>query len=240
MLKFLRVLLPMILLLVAASAHAGSDGQDDLDKAIDTKLNARTISDLGEVISLTESALKKGLDKDNVGFANKLLSSTLVQRGQETFRQIMMGVRSPDDLRQKRQFALSDLERAVQLDAKLGEAHLLIAQLNLLRGGDAKKAREEIDKALDVGLDEPATRAKALMLRAGLQETPEKKLADLDEAVRRAAQRPQPTTPPGPAAGRHGKDRFGPGRFEQGHRTRSQGHVDVRGQGDRAGTVEEI
>ena len=73
---------------------------------------------------------------------------------------------SADDFRQKRQFALSDLEKAVKLDPKQPEAYLLIAQLNLLPGGEIKRAREAIDQALALGFDEPAARAKALLLRA--------------------------------------------------------------------------
>ena len=68
--------------LAAGGVWAAGKGQEDLDKATDVKLNAVTISDLSEVIRLSESALKKGLDKGNVEFANQLLASTLVQRAQ--------------------------------------------------------------------------------------------------------------------------------------------------------------
>lgn len=171
---------------VAGQARAANEGQADLDKATDTKLNATTISDLGEVIRLTEDALRKGLDPVNTDFANMLLASTLLQRAQETVKQILAGLSSVDDLRQRRDSALADAEKAVKLDAKQPQAYLLIAQLNLLPGGEVKRASEAIDKALDLGLEDPPARAKALVLRAGLQEQPEKKLADLDEAVRLA------------------------------------------------------
>ncbi len=185
MFKLIRSLLPAVLLTLAAgSVHAASEGQEDLDKATETKLSADTISDLDEVIRLTESALKRGLDEENTDFANKLLASTLIQRAHETVKQILTGARSPVDFRQKRQFAVADLEKAVKLNPKQPEAYLLIAQLHLLPGGEIKQAREAIDKALALGLDDPPARAKALALRAGLQETLEKKLADLDEAVR--------------------------------------------------------
>jgi tetratricopeptide (TPR) repeat protein len=180
----MRTIFPLILLAcVTGSLRAAGEGQADLDKATDTKLSATTISDLSEVIRLSESALKKGLDKANTEFAQKLLASTLVQRAQEAIKQVLTGVNSPTDLREKRRFALADLEKAVKLNPKQPEAYLLIAQMNLV-GGDVKRAREAIDKALALEFGDSVARAKALALRARLQEQPEKQLADLDEAVR--------------------------------------------------------
>ena len=72
------------LAITGGTVWAAGKGQEDLDKATDVKLNAVTISDLGEVIRLSESALKKGLDPGNIDFANKLLASTLLQRARET------------------------------------------------------------------------------------------------------------------------------------------------------------
>ena len=42
--------------LTAGVAFAADNGQDDLDKATEAKLAANTISDLSEVVRLTESA----------------------------------------------------------------------------------------------------------------------------------------------------------------------------------------
>jgi tetratricopeptide (TPR) repeat protein len=185
MYHLIRTVFPLILLLcTAGSLRAAGEGQADLDKATDVKLGATTISDLSEVIRLSESALKKGLDKANTEFAQKLLASTLIQRAQEAVKQVLTGVNSPSDFRQKRQFALADLEKAVKLNPKQPEAYLLIAQMNLIPGGEVKRAREAIDKSLALGFEDPLARAKALELRARLQEQPEKQLADLDEAVR--------------------------------------------------------
>jgi tetratricopeptide (TPR) repeat protein len=79
---------------------------------------------------------------------------------------------------------LADLEKAVKLNPKQPEAYLLIAQMNLVPGGQVKRAREAVDKALALGFEEPLAHAKALALRSRLQEKPEKQLADIDEAVR--------------------------------------------------------
>lgn len=180
------------ILLLAVTAFLGSvrpafavgEGQEDLDQATEAKLNADTIGDLGDVIRLAESALTKGLDEANTTFAKKLLSSTLVQRAQEVARHVM-AARSADEFRERRQSALADLEKSLQIDPKQSEAYLLMAQLKLLpEGPGVKEVRENLDKAIELSADEPAVRAKALLLRANLQEASEKKLADFDEAVR--------------------------------------------------------
>ncbi len=148
MFKSMNILATALFLSAYVSiAIASGEGQEDLDKATEAKLNATTVSDLSDVIRLTENALKKGLDEANADFANKLLSSSLFQRGQETVKQLLTIVSSPADFRAKRQYALADLEKSVKLDPKQPEAHVLIAQLHLVPGGEAKKARESLDKA---------------------------------------------------------------------------------------------
>jgi tetratricopeptide (TPR) repeat protein len=169
---------------LAGAVRAGGDGQDALDRATDAKLNAERAADLDEVVRLAESALKKGLDADNTDFAQKLLVSTLMQRAQETVKQLLIRQFTPDDFRERRTLAQNDLERVVALDSKQPEALLLVGQLNLLPGGDPKKARASVDKALTLKFEDPAAHARALVFRSNLQQTPEKKRADLDEAVR--------------------------------------------------------
>jgi tetratricopeptide (TPR) repeat protein len=174
----------LTLVLTANSLKAANDGQEDLDKATEAKLSATTLTDLGEVITLLESALQKGLDESNTDYAKKLLSSTLVQRATAVTSTIFKS--SPPDQRwpQFRLFALSDLDKAVKLDPKQPQAMFLIAQLNLLPKGDEKQAKEAIDKAIDYAADDPQVRAKALVLRSGMEENREKRLPDLNEAVR--------------------------------------------------------
>jgi len=185
--KSVRVVVSAALLVLfgvrAAPLFAGNEGQEDLDRATEVKLSADSIKDLGEVVRLLESALKKGLDETNADFARRLLSATLIQRATAQGNRIFVNLTSSDDFRLRRQAILSDLEKAVQLDPKQPQAYLLIAQMNLLPEGNAAKAREALDAALALEIEEPPLRAKALLLRSGLQEQAEKKLADLNEAV---------------------------------------------------------
>jgi tetratricopeptide (TPR) repeat protein len=187
MLKPLRLLLPATLLFislatlaVSASFAAEAAGQADLDKASEARLTAS--ADLNEVIQLLESALKKGLDPANVEFANRLLTSTLIQRAKETASQI-----SSENFRERRKLAVADLERVLKLDPKQPQAYLLLAELNMLPGGPGiKDVVATLGKAIDSAGEDSESKVKALVLRAKLEEEPKKKLADFDEAVRLA------------------------------------------------------
>ena len=168
---------------------AANDGQEDLDKATEAKLNVKSPSDLLEVIRLCESALSKGLDKDNTEFAKKLLASTLLQRGTLITRSIEGTIRegaSDPNLANQRNVALSDLDRAVKLDPDQAETYFRIAELNCLPGGNEKRAMEALDKSIALNKDDPVLKAQALLVRAELQKDPQKRLADADEAVRAA------------------------------------------------------
>jgi tetratricopeptide (TPR) repeat protein len=182
MLKPVRFILPAVLLAFSLTAcpswAAEGAGQADLDKASEAKLTAG--ADLNEVIRLLESALKKGLDAINTDSANRLLTVTLIERAKETAGQI-----SSANFRERRKAAVADLERALKLDPRQPQAYLLLAELNLLPGGaGVKQVAAMLNKAIDSGGEDTDTKAKALVLRAKLEEQPEKKLADLDEAVR--------------------------------------------------------
>jgi tetratricopeptide (TPR) repeat protein len=170
---------------VSPAAAAEGEGQGDLDKATETKLAATSIDDLSEAIRLAESALKKGLDATNTQFAKRLLGSALLQRGQQKAKRLSASVASADDFRQLRQAVVADLERAVEYEPKQPQAYLMLAQLSLLpEGGGIKKVASLLDKAIEYGVEDPATKARALVIRSSLHEEPKKRLADLDEAVR--------------------------------------------------------
>jgi hypothetical protein len=87
--------------------------------------------------------------------------------------------------RDYRRMALDDLEKGVAVTPNQPQALLAIAQLNLLPGGDAKRVNSALEEAIRTAgtENEPLIKVKALLLRAGLTEDPQKKLADLDEAV---------------------------------------------------------
>ena len=168
---------------LGTAALGADEGREDLDKAMEAKVAAKTLADLGEVIRLCDSALKKGLDPDNQKFAKSLLAATLVKRGSLVVNSILGGTgrRQWGDFRKT---ALADLERAVSLEPEQAEAHLRLAQLQLLPGGDRQKAAAALDKAVEFSKDEAGLRAQALVMRANMQQDPKKKRADWDEAVR--------------------------------------------------------
>src|SRR3972149_2192977 len=111
----------MFALLLAAGLSASpglakNEGQEDLDKAAQAKLNVKTLSDLTEVIRLCDSALKKGLDEENTRFANKLLAATLIQRGATVTKAVFESPLLDPQWQEFRRAALNDLERAAKLD----------------------------------------------------------------------------------------------------------------------------
>jgi tetratricopeptide (TPR) repeat protein len=183
------------LILLAASFTASpalaaeEKGRADLDKATEAKVAANSsgsIDDLNDVVRLAESALTKGLDATGTEFAKRLLASAYLQRGQAKTRQLFSGRSSPDDLRKQRELAVSDIEKSLKLEQKQPQAHLCLAQLNLLimaYGDNLNDVISSLDKAIELGADDPPTKAKALTFRAELQQEPKKKLADLDAAI---------------------------------------------------------
>ncbi len=126
-------------------------------------MSATTITDWGEVIRLTESALEKGLDKPNTEFANKLLAATLVQRATVVTATVQKIYRTDQRWLNFRQFALSDLNKSIKLEPKQPQALILIAQLNLLPDGDEKRAKEAVNQALEFSGDDPHLRSEALI-----------------------------------------------------------------------------
>lgn len=179
-----RGLVALSLALVAGPTLAQNEGQADLDKATQSKIGANTVSDLTEVIRLCESALKKGLDQNNMPFAKDLLASTLVQRGSQYANKAFRNMLTEGSWQQDRKDALADLEKGLAQNPKQPQASYLIARLNFLPEGNAKRAAEALDAAIAQSADEPTLQAEALVLRSSTQKDPNRRLADLDEAVR--------------------------------------------------------
>lgn len=185
----LRTFAPWTLLAalaLAAPALAANEGQADLDAATDLQLAAETLADLEKVVTLTESAIKKGLDKGQEEFAKQMLAATLYQHANRLSAAIFEQTPPSPRWPLVRQFALKDLEKAKGHDPKLPDVYLLEAKLQILPGGDEKVAMTSIDEAVKLlkAADEVKQLAKALVLRAAMTEDLDKKLADFDAAAK--------------------------------------------------------
>jgi tetratricopeptide (TPR) repeat protein len=181
-LAFAMALAAGVLLLSVAVARAENEGQDDLDQATEKKLSAESMDDLSKVADLCESALKKGLDQSNTQFANNLLTGTLLERANIMAKNIVE--RNPQGWQQLRLLAIGDLKKALKVDPNLASAHLLIARLQALPGGDREQAAKEAQQAYDLSKDKPEDQVQALVLQAGLSDDPEKKLDYFSQALK--------------------------------------------------------
>jgi tetratricopeptide (TPR) repeat protein len=175
-----------------ATETADSPGQADLDRAVQIRLDADGPAELGEVISLCQRALDKGLDDGNDEFARKLLASTLIQRGKMMAGAIFAPPRPDPRWPQLRQLAVADLERALKHVPDQPEAYLLLGRLQSLPGGDRNAAVVALTEAIRLSDEEPKMQFEALILHVGLDENPEHRLADLNKAVELEPSNPVP------------------------------------------------
>jgi tetratricopeptide (TPR) repeat protein len=166
-------------------AQGQDEGQDDLDKATRLKITANSLEQLSEVARLCESALEKGLDGENEKYARQLLTAALYERASRLCRPVLSGGQPDPRWRLLRQVALPDLQKIVQYDDEYGEAHLLIARLEMLPGGDRQRAQQAVDRTVELFKDDNKKLSQAIMLRGLLSDDPEKRLASLSEAIER-------------------------------------------------------
>ena len=188
-----RRVLPLLLFLTSFSpvaAFAQLDGQEDLDKALDAKVNAQTVPELTEVINLAQSALDKGLEEGDAEFAKNLLASTLLQRAEAIAGHLNEGLETrlndPEfrqEYAQLRRAATYDLERALRHVDDSADAHMLLGKLHSMPGGDRDRARKALDEAVRLSADDGPVRSQALVARGRLQENPQDRLQDFDAAV---------------------------------------------------------
>lgn len=164
-------------------ARGQNEGLPDLDEAIVKKIDAQSLKQLEGVAALIESAMAKGLDEENTAFAKKMLGGILSQRGQAIVARLRQGGISPVQLQQLRRDALGSLEKAVANDPSLGEAHLNIAVLNLIPGGNADRARQAASAAIENLKEDPGKKSEAYLIRSELQQDDAARLADLDAAI---------------------------------------------------------
>jgi tetratricopeptide (TPR) repeat protein len=171
----------------------GNPGQDDLDQATQLKVSAEGLPDLNEVIDKLDSAIEKGLDKDNRAFAEQLLTSTLLQRATMLSSAVLSKPNiDPRDPRfqQIRLYALTDLQRAIALDDKLWDADLLIGRLQAIPSGDSNAARRALSKVCDAEDAAPEQRAESYALRGVLQMDEKKREADFNRAIELVPDKP--------------------------------------------------
>lgn len=180
----------LICTFAAAPARADDDpGQESLDKAIEAKLNAgEGVLGLGEVIKHCQKALKDGLTGQNDRLAKQLLATALFERGSKFADAVLSA--SPESAEELRQLArirgtaVTDLEQAIELEPKSAASHLYLGRLLALGGDDEKRAEETLTQAIDLAGGDAETKAKALLARAELPRSAEKRLADYNDAVK--------------------------------------------------------
>ncbi|MCS7237055.1 MAG: tetratricopeptide repeat protein [Thermoguttaceae bacterium] len=168
----------------AVPAQAQSPGQEDLDRAVILKVQARSFAQLGEVIRLCESAIRKGLDPDHEQFAKELLAATRIQRGMLLARELLPALPPQHpEFPKIRQLAVDDLTKGLENDPTLSIGWLTLARLELLPGGNAENARKAIDQAVTTAAGDSQLRGEALVLRASIDRDPQNKLRDLTSAI---------------------------------------------------------
>ena len=158
-------------------------GEDDLFEATQRKVNSQSFGDLKEVILLCESAIRKGLDKQNRNFAKQLIASTRFERASRICEEIFDRYPPSDNWPTLSQLARVDLEAAVIQQELFAEAYLLLGRIYLLPKGNQKKARSALDKAIVQSEGDPSIQAMAYALRGEIRSKPENQLADFNAAL---------------------------------------------------------
>jgi tetratricopeptide (TPR) repeat protein len=158
-------------------------GAPDLEQAFEKKINAATLRDLDDVAALCQSALDKGLSDEGKEQAKELQASAWLEYSEQVEPSII-GPTRDTRWRFYRKEVLTRLEKAVELKPELANAHLMIARLNALEGGDRAKARVAVEKAIELAASNTQQLSAALMVRAELASTDDDRLNDLNQAVK--------------------------------------------------------
>lgn len=171
--------------LLLAPAHAADEprGQADLDAAIDAKLSADSLDDFANVIDLCRRAIDKGLSDESKQFADALYTGTLMDRAGMVVDAIFNAPAPDPQWPRMRSFAMRDLNEAVRRDPKLGQAHLMIARLEALPGGNRDRARTSAEKAIDLLGDDALSTARAHLVLGTLTDDDEIRAESFDKAV---------------------------------------------------------
>ena len=181
------VVLSLLAFLTIDTSNAGAQdkGLEDLDKATELQLAAQTSADFEQVVSLCESAMKKGLDKENTEFAKQLIVSSLWQQASQHAARIFGQARPDPDWRNIRQEVTKVIDRILQYDGSFAEAHVLNAKLQALPGGDREKVTKSIEAAIESykAKRDHKELAKTYLLRAQLRENVAERMADIEAAI---------------------------------------------------------
>ncbi len=162
-----------------------SQGKTDLEEAVELKADqeAGGLQHVTRIIDLLESALDKGLTKDDEEFASQLLVAALLERS-EALSTLIFGVPQPDQRwPQIRNLAVRDLLRLLQLDDSQLKADLMLGRLLSLPGGNNERAMEAFSKVADSEDADAALKARALVYRGTIRDDEEAQLADYNRAV---------------------------------------------------------
>ena len=159
-------------------------GQADLDKAFESKINAKSTRDLDKVADLCESAVEKGLEKASQRMARDLWASVLYDHAKQLQRRIAPGGKLSTRWRWLRREAISRLEKAIEVNPKKTDAMILLAQLDSLNAGDHDAAMEAIESAIAQIKDDNEKLSQALYIRSRLAKDDKARMADLSQAVK--------------------------------------------------------
>ncbi len=171
-----------------AQAEASS-ASSLLQEAMDAKLGAESLSDLNKAIKLSQDAIEAGLPEEEVKFAEELLASSLSQRAELACHELFEAPVTPPRGQALLRMALSDLEKSVKLNAEQPQAQYLLGRL-YAQLAEPVKAREALNATIRLSDDDPLTKGRALVIRAGLQKDPAARQADFDEAVKLSPHEP--------------------------------------------------
>jgi len=135
------------------------------------------------VLELCKQAVEKGLDADGRKFADELYIGTLVDRAAMIIDVIYDTAGRDGNWPRLRAFAMRDLEEILERDPNLGQAHLMVARLEVLPQGDNDRAAAEARKALDLLGDDKLQKARAHVVLAGLADDDDERREHFDAAV---------------------------------------------------------
>ena len=156
-------------------------GQEDLDAAMDLKVNADDIDKLSSVIDRSEAALKKGLGEFNTTFAKEMLAEAALERAKMQIKELLQSRIGQGAAQRLRKRIISDLEKATANNPKLGEAYILLAQL--YQSEDIDKSINILTQAIAALEDSPEKQSTAYFLRATIQEDKDLRREDLQSAM---------------------------------------------------------